>query len=324
MTARKTKAAKAAAATAAPETVLVLRTCKSDMSSHNGFRWPESGDVSAPDWRDTKSCGNGLHGWLWGQGNWGLKVDDKNPRWLVVEVEAATIVNLGDKVKFPRGNVIATFGHWRDAMVFIRSRRPLSSDAKISAEEGGIASATGDYGHASATGNSGHASATGYSGHASATGNSGHASATGNSGHASATGNSGHASATGDSGYASATGDYGHASATGNSGHASATGNSGHASATGNSGHASATGDYGHASATGDYGHASASGESAIAAGLGHACRGKVGKSGCLVLARWVDSERRFRISVAYEGEGIKADTLYRLDDAGTFVEVPE
>jgi hypothetical protein len=243
MTARKTKAAKAAAATAAPETVLVLRTCKSDMSSHNGFRWPESGDVSAPDWRDTKSCGNGLHGWLWGQGNWGLKVDDKNPRWLVVEVEAATIVNLGDKVKFPRGNVIATFGHWRDAMVFIRSRRPLSSDAKISAEEGGIASATGDYGHASATG---------YSGHASATGNSGHASATGNSG------------------------------------------------------------------------HASASGESAIAAGLGHACRGKVGKSGCLVLARWVDSERRFRISVAYEGEGIKADTLYRLDDAGTFVEVPE
>ena len=182
---------------AKPETVLVLRTCAADGSSSHGFKWPESGPVEAPDWEATKECGHGLHGWLWGHGNWSLKTKGDKIKWLVLEVEASTIINLEDKIKFPRAVVVASFAVWNDAMFFIRNRRPISEATTI---------ATGYYGHASATGNSGHASATGYSGHASATGNSGHASATGNSGHASATGNYGHASATGDSGHASATG----------------------------------------------------------------------------------------------------------------------
>ncbi len=31
--------------------VLVLRTCDKNLKSHNGFQWPESGEVSTPDWR---------------------------------------------------------------------------------------------------------------------------------------------------------------------------------------------------------------------------------------------------------------------------------
>ena len=182
------------AAPAAPEKVLVLRTCKADMTSHGGFRWPESGPVVAPDWQPTKECGAGLHGWLWGHGDWSMAVKASDARWLVVEVERALIVDLDGKVKFPRGVVIATFGHWRDAMAFIRARRPFDPKA------GRVA--TGDFGHAAATGHSGNAAATGYYGHAAATGYFGHAAATGDYGHAAATGHSGNAAATGHSGWA--------------------------------------------------------------------------------------------------------------------------
>jgi hypothetical protein len=164
----KERAAKAD--TPAPETVLVLRTAAADGSSYNGFRWPESGPVEAPDWAPVAECGQGLHGWLWGQGDWSLKCKDDDARWIVVEVVKADVIDLAGKVKFPRGVVLATFGHWRDAMAFIRARRPVDEEMTV------------------ATGISGHASATGYSGHASATGRSGHASATGDYGHASATG----------------------------------------------------------------------------------------------------------------------------------------
>ena len=44
--------------------VYVLRTCNPDLISHEGFQWPESGFVEAPDWEITGNCGNGLHGLL--------------------------------------------------------------------------------------------------------------------------------------------------------------------------------------------------------------------------------------------------------------------
>jgi hypothetical protein len=319
--AKKPAKKRAAKAVAPPETVLVLRTAAADGSSYNGFRWPESGPVEAPDWAPVAECGQGLHGWLWGHGDWSLKCKDDDARWIVVEVVKADVIDLGAKVKFPRGIVLATFGHWRDAMAFIRARRPVDEGMTVAAGDSGHASAAGNYGHASATGYYGHASATGYSGHASATGYSGHASATGYYGHASATGRSGHASATGDYGHASATGRYGHASATGYYGHASATGYSGHASATGDYGHASATGDSGHASATGDSGHASATGDSGWSVG-GYHSRVKAAENGALTALYWDEAAKRPRVAVAYVGEdGIKADTWYRVE-AGRFVEV--
>lgn len=99
--------AKPKATTPTPlETALVLRTCNADLTSHGEFRWPESGTVEAPDWQPTKECGNGLHGWLHGEGDGILGNWSPDAKWLVVSVEVATIVDLGGKVKFPRGEVV--------------------------------------------------------------------------------------------------------------------------------------------------------------------------------------------------------------------------
>lgn len=86
--------------------VLVLRTCDADRKSHGGFQWPESGPVEAPDWNPVAECGRGLHGLLWGEGDGALVSWDSDAAWLVVEVDAASIVDLVGKVKFPRGIVV--------------------------------------------------------------------------------------------------------------------------------------------------------------------------------------------------------------------------
>ena len=125
------------------ETVLILRTCDPERKSRNGsFQYPASGLVEAPDWKPNALCGNGLHGWLWGAGDWSLKRKDDS-LWLVLEVVAADVIDLQGKVKFPRGEVLGVFGRWNEAMEFIRLRRP-----PVEAES----TATGDSGHAAATG----------------------------------------------------------------------------------------------------------------------------------------------------------------------------
>ena len=122
-TARKPRA-KGAPATK-PATVLVLRTCAADLTSHGGFRWPDSGAVECPDWDPTPRCGGGLHGLLWGEGNGGLVSWDDDAKWLVVEVEADTVVPIdgGEKVKFPRGTVVFC-GARLEATAFLASVRP--------------------------------------------------------------------------------------------------------------------------------------------------------------------------------------------------------
>ena len=145
------------------ETVLVLRTCNSDMTSYDGFKWPESGPIEAPDWKANKECGNGLHGWLWGNGDWQLKSNDPRCKWLVVEVEKSAIIDLGGKIKFPQGRVVACEENWWRAMSIIRSR--LIKDC-----ENLINIATGDSGHASATGKYGWSIA-GYNGRVKAASN---------------------------------------------------------------------------------------------------------------------------------------------------------
>jgi len=91
-----------------PDTVLVLRVCRPDMTSSYNFKWPTSGEAVAPDWRPTKACGNGLHGWKWGVGDLNA-IDywnEEGAKWLVVEVEKDKVIDLETKVKFERGRVI--------------------------------------------------------------------------------------------------------------------------------------------------------------------------------------------------------------------------
>ena len=90
------------------DTALVLRVCRADGTSHEGFQWPNSGLVEAPDWNPRPICGGGLHGWLRGEGdiNASRFWEDDNAKWLAVQVQRSDVVELGGKVKFPRGDVV--------------------------------------------------------------------------------------------------------------------------------------------------------------------------------------------------------------------------
>ena len=152
------------------ETSIVLRTCKADMGSHSGFVWPRQGLVSCCDWKPTIECGNGLHGLLWGRGDYGLMSDRADAVWLLVEVETSSLVSLGQKVKFPYGRVVYA-GNSRGAILKLKLEI-----AKVEAPKG---STTGDDAHSSTTGYAAHSSTTGDDAHSSTTGNHAHSSTTG-------------------------------------------------------------------------------------------------------------------------------------------------
>src|SRR5207253_380045 len=82
-------------------------------------------------------------------------------RYLVVKVDKSTIVQLNNKVKFPRGQVVMV-GTWADCFWHVRTNAPKDELQK---------SATGNYGHASATGDYGEACVLGQEGKARASAN---------------------------------------------------------------------------------------------------------------------------------------------------------
>ena len=138
------------------------------MTSRGGFRWPESGPVSAPDWDPEPRCGGGLHGLLWGCGDGVLLDWSPDAKWLVVEV-ADRIVDLGGKVKFPRGCVVYC-GDRKSATDYLLAHSPTDRatavvGAFVTADYRGTATA-GYHGTATA-GNCGTATA-GYHGTATA------------------------------------------------------------------------------------------------------------------------------------------------------------
>ena len=102
------------------ETVLVLRSCRPDLTSFGNFKWKESGVVECDDFIANYKCGNGLHGFLWGEGNCELALWGKNCKWLVVEVRESDIIDLVGKVKFPKGEVVFC-GDMETAMNYISS-----------------------------------------------------------------------------------------------------------------------------------------------------------------------------------------------------------
>jgi len=303
----------------AAKVTYLLRTCSKDMTSYNDFKWPKSGPVTCSDWRATPTCGHGLHGLLHGQGDASLMDWSDEAKWLVVAVDASTVVKIDSaKVKVPGGDVV--FCGKRE--VAIAKLLELDTEASPSTVPCGQASASGDYGQASASGQRGQASASGQRGQASASGYQGQASASGDYGQASASGQRGQASASGQRGQASASGDYGQASASGDYGQASASGQRGQASASGYQGQASASGQRGQASASGQRGQASASGDYGQASALRG--RARAGDLGIILLFKHDATANRDRVIVGYVGEnGIEAGKWYKLNDAGTIVESP-
>ena len=92
--------------------------------------------------------------------------------------------------------------------------------------------------------------------------------------------------------------------------------------ASGNYSKLAASGHSSQLAASGHYSQLAASGGASIAMASASNCSASVGERGCIVLARWVESEKRYRVSVGYVGENIRSGVLYRLDDEGGFVEV--
>ena len=85
------------------------------------FIWPKSGPVEAPEWFPGSSCGRGLHGWQHGKGKPVWSSNLSNDVMMVVEVLRSDIVDLGGKVKFPKGNVIFT-GTRAEVTTFMASK----------------------------------------------------------------------------------------------------------------------------------------------------------------------------------------------------------
>ena len=104
------------------KSVFVIRSSDKERKSRGGFQWPEAGPVEAADWSPKPECGYGLHGLLWGIGNWSLcRCTDPSAVWQVVEVAGDTIVDLEGKVKFPRGVVVYS-GSLAGAMSLITAK----------------------------------------------------------------------------------------------------------------------------------------------------------------------------------------------------------
>ncbi len=119
---------------AAQGTALVLRTCSADMTSYGGFQWPNEvgAVVEAPDWKKNYECGNGLHGWLFGQGDHGCSssINEEGAKWLVVEVILSDTIALGGKVKFPRCT-IRHIGDKASATQFLEENEQRAKDVAV-------------------------------------------------------------------------------------------------------------------------------------------------------------------------------------------------
>jgi len=127
---------------------LILRSCHAGFKAHGGFQWPSQvGAVVTPErWDSSAECGNGLHGFLKGEGCGSLADWSETAEWLVIEADAASVVSLnGEKVKVPRctiahvGQGDSAVAKRLDCLAFMVSRGQLG-EAPI----GRVAQSLGD------------------------------------------------------------------------------------------------------------------------------------------------------------------------------------
>jgi ribosome-associated protein YbcJ (S4-like RNA binding protein) len=89
--------------------VYITKSVNADLTCNydGSFQYPSCGSVEAPDWKPEAKCGNGLHGFLWGEGYGGLAELGENSKWLLIRVDVKDgFVELNGKVKFRRGKVV--------------------------------------------------------------------------------------------------------------------------------------------------------------------------------------------------------------------------
>jgi hypothetical protein len=107
--------------------VLILRKVNEDLKSNNGtFQYPEKGFVSCPDWNGKPKCGGGLHGLLWGQGN--FNINGYGSKWQVIEVDSEDVIELTGKCKFKQGVVLLTTNSQLEAITLLKAHENYPVD----------------------------------------------------------------------------------------------------------------------------------------------------------------------------------------------------
>ncbi|MDP9269315.1 MAG: hypothetical protein M3P27_13470, partial [Acidobacteriota bacterium] len=226
MATKKTTAKSAAQEAVESKHVLVLRTCSADLTSNSyrlvkgkkvsgtPFVWPEKGKVECTDWDPSPVCGGGLHGLAWGDGNARLLDNSNDAKWQVVKVLESDLIAVdGDKVKFPRGEVIYT-GNMADAMAMVIADswhidNTVSSIQEEAAKKkaSSKAASSGDSSKAASSGDSSKAASSGDSSTAASSGDSSTAASSGDYSKAASSGDSSTAASSGDSSTAASSGD---------------------------------------------------------------------------------------------------------------------
>ena len=201
-----------------------------------------------------------------------------------------------------------------------------------------------------AYGSSGDSAQIGSSGYSAQIGSSGDSAQIGSSGDSAQIGSSGNSAKIGSSGYSAKIGSSGYYAKIGSSGNSAKIGSSGDSAQIGSSGNSAkigSSGDYAQIGSSGDYAQIGSSGNSAqigssgnyakitstgedtviMAAGYNSIAKAK--KGGWITLAEWKENKEKDRyvpvcVKTEYvDGERIKEDTFYRLED-GQFKEVEE
>ena len=277
------------------ERTLVLRTVDADLVARGNvdgvtwsFQWPASGPVECPDWDPAPTCGHGLHGLAWGEGDWNLLHEEQVDRvWQVVDVATADLVWIGtDKVKFPRG-AVAFSGAKSLAIARVLCGPEAMARAAIEAQRWQTEHQKASL--AASSGNSSKAASSGDSSKAASSGNYSKAASSGNSSKA---------------------------ASSGNSSTAASSGNSSKAASSGDSSKAASSGDYSKAASSGDHSTAASSGDFGIAATIGNDGRAKAGPKGLVIVTHWVDAATGYEACVGKVGRnGILADAWYRVRD---------
>jgi len=321
--------------------VLILRRIPQDRTTYNGFVW-KSGvgtTVECPDWNDSPTCGNGLHGWVWGFGlGDGCDYDIIGDIWLVIGCKPEDVIAISNsaKCKFKQG-IIRLEGSFQDAINTVKDGMKLciqdSSKNKIEIEkENDKQAQSGSYSQQAQSGNysqqaqSGNHSQQAQSGDDSQQAQSGDDSQQAQSGNYSQQAQSGNYSRQAQSGNYSQqaqSGDDSQQAQSGDDSQQAQSGDDSQQAQSGNYSRQAQSGNYSQQAQSGDDSRQESVGKDCCCAAAAKNCKIKVGERGAFALAYYTEEEG-WRFLTGKVGEnGIKPYVWYEIAD-GKIVEATE
>ena len=245
--------------------------------------------------------------------------------WDLKELVTTTAItnNIRIEINFNIADFLSKAISLLNKITSLAKEKSSGDSAKIG--NSGYYAQIGSSGYYAKIGSSGDSAKIGSSGDYAQIGSSGYYAKIGSSGDSAKIGSSGDYAQIGSSGYYAKIGSSGYYAKIGSSGDSAKIGSSGDYAQIGSSGYYAKIGSSGHSAnigSSGDSAQIDVSGKRSIAAAVGYNSAGKSNEGGCLALA-WQDKKNnRPRLSVGYVGENIKANTWYKLDSEGNFVEV--